>query len=264
MGKRRVLVVDDERELTRTLGELLTMRDYRVAQALTGEEALAQLARTPVDLVLLDLQLPGLSGLDVLARIRQQHPLLPVIVVTAYETEHRQQLETLGATRILVKPLSAAALLEALTDVEGGTVVPPRIPTVGPIVLLVVDPVEATGLALQQALDRRRIPGRPYLVEQVTSREQARQWGRQPDLVLINLDVLREGHTVAAEHLAQWQAGPVDSRPKDVICYGAATSEAAKRQLRAAGATAVEEVDPEAERRITQLAAAVERLVLKR
>lgn len=259
MAHRRILVVDDEQELTRTLGDFLLARDYRVYQAFTAREALDQLAKTPVDLVLLDLQLPDAHGTEVLARLRGQHPTLPVIIVTAYAPEHREGLLALNPTCVLEKPLSVSALLEAIAEIEGHTDArAPSPPLMGTVRVLVVDPVDAMGLALQQALTARRRAGRTYVVEQVTSREQASGAPARPDFVLINVEALKDGPIVAMGYLSAMQAGSA-RRPRDVLCYGTATSEAAKQQLRQMGVTALD-VEAAPTQRIEQLAETLERL----
>lgn len=263
--QRRILVVDDEQELTRTLGDFLLAQDYRVYQAFTAQEALDWLGREPMDLVLLDLKLPDASGTEVLQRIRARQPTLPVIVVTAYEPEHREPLQALHPTRILEKPLSVSTLLDAITAAAGAAA-PPRAaaaPLTGTVRVLVVDPVEATGLALQQALTAHDQPARAYVVEQATSRQQAAGGAARPDIVLVNLEGWKDGQVVAMEYCSVMQAGPAARRPRDVICYGTATSEAAKQQLRRMGVTALD-VEAAPTPRIEQLAATIHRLAAGR
>ncbi len=81
-----ILVVDDEEILQDVLGMLLRREGYRPIFAKSGEEALLVYEREPIDLVLLDLMLPGMSGLEVLRQIRQRDPDQVVIIVTAYSS----------------------------------------------------------------------------------------------------------------------------------------------------------------------------------
>ena len=94
----RILVVDDDRALRHALTTLITDAGYLVAQAIDGPGALACLARAPADLMLLDLGLPGMSGLDVLARVRSLASPPRVVVVTA---DGRVILWNRAAERIL-------------------------------------------------------------------------------------------------------------------------------------------------------------------
>jgi diguanylate cyclase (GGDEF)-like protein/PAS domain S-box-containing protein len=113
-----LLVVDDN-ELNRdALSRRLRQRGYAVAVATDGTEALAMIARTPFDLVLLDVEMPGMSGLDVLSQLRVEHTRtqLPVIMVTA-RTSGDDVVEAfrLGANDYVTKPIDfpvAAARIE--------------------------------------------------------------------------------------------------------------------------------------------------------
>jgi len=84
--RERVLVVEDESYVRDSLGELLRSRGYDVDCEGTADAALALLSRAPVDLVLTDLRLPGADGLQLVRKIRQSFPDLPVIVLTGYGT----------------------------------------------------------------------------------------------------------------------------------------------------------------------------------
>lgn len=85
---RKILLVDDEVVSSKVLAGRLTKRGYVVTQAATGKEALDSVAREKPDLVLLDVMMPGLSGLEVLKALREMHQTtaLPVIMVTALES----------------------------------------------------------------------------------------------------------------------------------------------------------------------------------
>ena len=80
--RTRLLIVDDESGFRETLARRLEKRGAVVNQAADGKEALASLAREPVDVVLLDVRMPGMDGLSVLERIRQEHPDTEVILIT--------------------------------------------------------------------------------------------------------------------------------------------------------------------------------------
>ncbi|HEX9800397.1 MAG TPA: sigma-54 dependent transcriptional regulator [Thermoanaerobaculia bacterium] len=82
----KVLVVDDEEVLQDVLGQLLRKEGYTTLSARTGEEALLLLDKHSVDLVLLDLMLPGMSGMEVLHQIRQRDPDQVIVIITAYSS----------------------------------------------------------------------------------------------------------------------------------------------------------------------------------
>ena len=100
-----ILIVDDEKNLRRLLRDTLEGEGHSVLQAATGEEALDRFAQASCDLVLLDLILPDLNGLQVLRRIKRQAAEVPVIIMTAY-SEVRGAVEAMKAqaTDYLCKP----------------------------------------------------------------------------------------------------------------------------------------------------------------
>jgi len=107
-----ILVVDDEQIIRNLLERTLSMEGYPVLQARDGKEALEQVARAVPDLILLDLRMPGMDGLEVLRQLRDnpRTRLTPVIVLTAYEQEKVQAFQT-GANDFLAKPFEREELL---------------------------------------------------------------------------------------------------------------------------------------------------------
>jgi len=109
--KERVLVVDDEMEIRRALSRALAARDYVVETAADGEEAVAQAEAFRPDLVVLDLNLPKLDGLEVCRRIRSWSPV-PILVLSVREDESDKVAALdLGADDYLTKPFGIDELL---------------------------------------------------------------------------------------------------------------------------------------------------------
>ena len=99
-----ILIVDDDEIIRDTLKELLS-EQYTCQTAGTADEAFARLSEKPYDLVLTDIAMPGISGLDLLGRVLQQYPKTPVIVISGIsDQEHVQGLLKLGAFDFLLKP----------------------------------------------------------------------------------------------------------------------------------------------------------------
>ena len=123
MEPRHVLVADDEPHIGRIIKMKLEQGPFRVTVAYDGQEAIDALESQPdIDLVLLDLMMPNLSGLDVLARIRSNDRLkhLPCIILTAagQEAQHQKAME-LGATEFLTKPFSPKKLYARTAELAG-------------------------------------------------------------------------------------------------------------------------------------------------
>jgi two-component system KDP operon response regulator KdpE len=111
MNSATILIVDDEPQIRRVLRTTLTSQSYAVVEAKSGEEALERFRHDHPDLVLLDVNMPGMSGLDVCREIRQSSDL-PVIMLTVRNSE-RDKVEALdaGADDYVVKPFGAQELL---------------------------------------------------------------------------------------------------------------------------------------------------------
>ncbi|HBA59493.1 MAG TPA: two-component system response regulator [Elusimicrobia bacterium] len=106
--KKQILVVDDRPENIELLEAFLVPQGYAVIKASTGEEALQKLSANPVDLILLDVMLPGIDGYEVTRRVRQNNAsrLLPIILVTALlETKDRIQGIEAGCDDFISKPI---------------------------------------------------------------------------------------------------------------------------------------------------------------
>jgi DNA-binding NtrC family response regulator len=119
---KTILIVDDEQNIhfafQRVLGD-----QYRLEKATTAEDGLAIIEDGRADLVIMDISLPGMSGLDALERVRDEHPLLPVIVMTAFTTtRHTIEAMKLGAYEYFTKPPEMDKMREsiqqALDDAE--------------------------------------------------------------------------------------------------------------------------------------------------
>lgn len=100
-----VLVVDDDPAIHRLFQKALSQEGHQVLKALSGEEALKLLDKGPIDLVLLDIVMPGKSGIDTLREIKRHLPQLPVIMITGHgELDTARQAMLLGAYDYVTKP----------------------------------------------------------------------------------------------------------------------------------------------------------------
>lgn len=113
--KSRILLVDDEQTIRHSLGEILRLEGYEVVTAEGGEVAIEYLHRETFDLVLLDLKMPGLSGLDVLGYINSAAPDTKVILLTAHGSlESAIEALRQGAHDYILKPASSHTILRSL------------------------------------------------------------------------------------------------------------------------------------------------------
>jgi DNA-binding NtrC family response regulator len=110
--RTRVLVVDDDADAREMLSAVLTQAGYDVDAAEDGFAALAHVSRYRPDLVLTDLRMPGMTGVDLLQRIRRVHGDVPVIIATGLETwDLCTAAEAYGAVTCLIKPIDVEDLV---------------------------------------------------------------------------------------------------------------------------------------------------------
>lgn len=119
--KETVLVIDDEPSVADALKVILSDSGYQVAVAMSGGEALERLGKRRFDLVITDVRLPDISGLDVLRHLRRSHPGVLAIIITAHHTpELAAESLSLGAVAVLPKPFSPSDLLTVIKTAFSG------------------------------------------------------------------------------------------------------------------------------------------------
>jgi DNA-binding response OmpR family regulator len=110
-----IALLDDEPEMRKAIRRLLTCWGFQVEEYVCGEALLAALDSHPLELLLLDLQMPGINGFEVLEVLRSRSNSVPVIIVTAHdEPGTRERLQALGAYTFIKKPFDQDVLLHAI------------------------------------------------------------------------------------------------------------------------------------------------------
>lgn len=116
-GPPKVMLVDDEKDFVQTLSERLRTRSLESSIAYDGEEALAMLEGEIPDVMVLDLKMPGIDGIEVLRRIKQSHPQVEVIILTGHGSDRERELaDELGAFAYLNKPVDIDQLARVMRD----------------------------------------------------------------------------------------------------------------------------------------------------
>jgi len=111
----KLLLVDDEREFVQTLSERLSMRDLGSAVAFDGESALKLIDEDEPDVMILDLKMPGIDGIEVLKRVKQSRPEIEIIILTGHGSEDDKKMcMELGAFAYLQKPINIDVLSDML------------------------------------------------------------------------------------------------------------------------------------------------------
>jgi DNA-binding response OmpR family regulator len=116
--KEQILVVDDEKSIRLTVSYTLQPLGYKVETAVNGEEALQKLQEAHYSLILLDLRLPGIDGLQVLRQVARDYASVPVAIITAHGTiENAIEAMKLGAIDFIRKPFTPVELREVVTTI---------------------------------------------------------------------------------------------------------------------------------------------------
>lgn len=111
----RIMLVDDETEFLEVMSERLTSRGIDVATSTSAEEAIGRLGKETFDAVILDLQMPGMDGLEALKHMKEKRPELQVILLTGHATvEKGVEAIKLGAMDLIEKPADLESLKEKI------------------------------------------------------------------------------------------------------------------------------------------------------
>jgi DNA-binding response OmpR family regulator len=117
----RVLVIDDEEELVSTLVERMMLRNIDAHGALTAREALRRLQEQDIDVVILDVMMPGMDGLELLKKIKKEYPSTQVILLTGRGSEKESEIGLAeGAFDYLIKPINIEDLIERMKQAVRG------------------------------------------------------------------------------------------------------------------------------------------------
>lgn len=117
-GSLTVLVVDDDAQMRALLRDFLERDGHRVLESTSGEAAVSLVETEPLDVVILDKEMPGTNGLDVLAFLHHRCPGIPVIFVTAFGGPRvAEEALRRGASRYLEKPFRVSRILEVVQEV---------------------------------------------------------------------------------------------------------------------------------------------------
>ena len=115
MDSIRVLIVDDEGQFVDAVVERLQLRGFDADGVTNGRDALENMALRPYDVVLLDVKMPGLGGLDVIRKVKEQWPGLQVVMLTGHgSTKDAEEGKQLGAFEYLMKPVNIDDLVSVL------------------------------------------------------------------------------------------------------------------------------------------------------
>ncbi len=117
MPEPKILIVEDEEDLAENLADLLELEGYTTKICLSGEEALEEIKTSLPDIALLDIQLPEIDGIEVLRRLKELQPTLPVVMVSASSQRGMgEKIKEYGADGMIMKPYDQDELLQLIEE----------------------------------------------------------------------------------------------------------------------------------------------------
>lgn len=220
--KGTVLIVDDEPNMLWFIAQTCQPRGFNTLTAGSGMEALkiVQECGEKLDLILLDLKMPGMGGIEVLKSIRKHHPELPVIIITAVH-EKKEECEALGIEAFIKKPYSLEELygqlecvIERRNEEKGGVEIESGYEPAARIMIVDDEPevCEILGTALAED-----VPGAHFEVKWVNSGDEALRLSNEfePDIGIIDIKM---PHMWGDELIERFKAGEGHC-PKDFVIY---------------------------------------------
>jgi len=115
--KIKILLADDEEDFIKTLAQRLELRDFSITTVFSGESAIAMAEKIDFDVIILDVAMPEISGIDALQEIKKFKPLTPIIMLTGEATvQNAIKGMKLGAFDFLMKPADTELLVEKITQ----------------------------------------------------------------------------------------------------------------------------------------------------
>ncbi|OIO38861.1 MAG: hypothetical protein AUJ75_02195 [Candidatus Omnitrophica bacterium CG1_02_49_10] len=230
MGEaKKILVVDDEKEFTNTIGEFFEKSGYSMSTALDGNEALVKLDSEKPDLVLLDIKMPGINGIDVLKAIREHHKGVKVIIITAHDEENEKAVRDIGVDGFFAKPIGLQALTDKISEILGS-----KAPSKEPIKdgtprakILMIEPTLFTYYMKEVYLSNSFRCGGFYTIRAAYSEDETFRLleSFRPDIILIEIQMIRLISDLPARIMND------KNRPKEIIIHGIPPDEKDKKRI---------------------------------
>lgn len=220
---KKILIVDDEEALTNILGEYFQKeKGFSIFTADDGEKAEQLIKKEKPDLVLLDMKLPKVDGIEVLKLLRQDYPETKVIVMTCYDVEYKKQMDTIGYDYFFTKPLSISDLESKVNKLMGigvptskkESVLSGKDDAILAARLMVIEPRKNIVDLLKNFFETEPLSGGRYIVSDthIYDIEEIKQF--KPDIVLYDIIQIGTFSDVASELMK------LENPPRDIILFG--------------------------------------------
>jgi DNA-binding NtrC family response regulator len=191
---RRALVVDDDRTMVKTLTDVLSLKGWEVTGAYSGKDAVEKANAGSFDLVLMDVKMPEMDGVEAFKAMQQRNPSVRVVLMTAYAEQDRlDEAVRKGVLRILSKPVNFAELLPLLAEARGR----------GTPILLVDDDAQF----LQTLAETLKLRGYETVMARTLDETQRLLAAQSPRAVLLHMHLGAEAARDAVESVRRIRPG---------------------------------------------------------
>ncbi len=220
---KKILIVDDEKDVTLVLKEFFASKGYETLTAFSGREAMDLLNNPGIGLILLDMQMPDMSGIEILKKAKSAYKDIKVIVLTGFSDEYKEEAEKIGCDAFLTKPFSVKALITVAESVlngkkesgESAASAADNDNVLARARLLFIEPNEITySSKLAYFRDSKRCKGRYELAAAFSEGESVEKISEfKPDIILSDIGLFRL-------YKLKDKISKVQTSAKDIILYG--------------------------------------------
>jgi DNA-binding response OmpR family regulator len=224
--KSKILVVDDEPDIADTLRHFLSAKGYDVISALSGEEALHILSEEKVDLILLDIMMPGIKGTEVAKIIKERYPHIKIIIVTGYSDEAEGLSKVHLLDGIFIKPVHIQELynklMETLSKKEAGAVALKSMQGIKARVILIkakllfIEPLQEAFEFLNTRFKELSRKGEEYGLDRASNEKEIAEKVKSfnPDMLIVNTSFFKAGDIKVFSEILDKA-----SQPREIIVY---------------------------------------------
>jgi len=197
MDTKKILLCDDDQKITQTLEGFFLAKGYDMSTSLTGEDALEKVSRDKPNLVIMDLKLPGMNGVEVSKKIKSAAPDTKIIVLSGFSDEYDAELKEVTVDYVMEKPVSMRELTKVIADILAGRPTQSRSEVAGTpkAKLLILEPLQTAATGFKEYLSSYELSGGKYDIELSENKEDfiSKLDSFKPDVLLISVGAKNAG-----------------------------------------------------------------------
>lgn len=229
MPNKKILLCDDDQKIAQILEGFFLAKGYDMAISLTGEDALNKAQQDKPDLVIMDLKLPGMNGVEVSKKIKESLPSTKVMILSGFSDDYAQELKSIRVESILQKPVNMKELTETIADILAGRRIDAKEDLKGTpnAKLLIAEHHHSTATAFREYFSNYENCGGEYEIDMAWNKNifMNKLSSFKPNVILLSINF--DGSPGAASKIA----GYIVDNFEDKICCLAVSNELDIRQI---------------------------------